>query len=57
MTSRNNPNTRLYDDEADSLLNGDQFPDRLTLLPGASEVERIRIMWGQDLIRDLLDEK
>lgn len=57
MTSKNNPNTRLYDDEAESLLNGDQFPDRLTLLPGASEVERIRIMWGQDLIRDLLDAR
>lgn len=49
---------RLYDDDADSLLRSDVFPDRVTMLPGASVQrthERMRIMWGQDLLRDLLD--
>lgn len=45
----------LYDDQAEELLSGAFFPDRVTLLPGASEVERLRIMWGQELLRDLLD--
>src|SRR5262245_48167626 len=50
---------RLYDDEADTLLKSDSFPDRVTLLPGAGgkvgSGERLRILWGQDLLRDLLD--
>lgn len=49
---------RLYDEDADSLLRSDIFPDRVTLMPGASGQragERVRIMWGQDLLRDLLD--
>lgn len=49
---------RLYDDDADSLLRSDVFPDRVSLVPGdagKSSGERIRIMWGQDLLRDLLD--
>lgn len=50
---------RLYDDEAESLLRSDTFPDRVTLLPGEGGKvlarERIRILWGQDLLRDLLD--
>jgi hypothetical protein len=53
------PAVRLYDDEADSLLKSDLFPDRVTLLPGeAGRIEpgqRIRILWGQDLLRDLID--
>jgi hypothetical protein len=52
-------NARLYDEEADGLLSSDQFPDRVSLLPGATGKirpgERLRIMWGQDLLRDLLD--
>ncbi|MBX3384399.1 MAG: hypothetical protein KF864_12920 [Phycisphaeraceae bacterium] len=51
-------NFRLYDDEAERLLSSDQFPDKVTMLPGAAGQrtgERIRILWGQDLIRDLLD--
>jgi hypothetical protein len=51
-------NFRLYDDEADRLLSSDQFPDKVTMLPGAPGQrtgERIRILWGQDLLRDLLD--
>jgi hypothetical protein len=53
------PDTRLYDDDAESLLMSDQFPDRVSLLPGAGgrvqSGERLRILWGQDLLRDLLD--
>jgi hypothetical protein len=52
-------NLRLYDDDAESLLRSDLFPDRVTLLPGdhgsVRGRERIRILWGQDLLRDLLD--
>lgn len=54
---------RLYDGEADSLMSADFAPERLTLLPsGGGRVERpedagerIRILWGQDMLRDLLD--
>lgn len=53
------PALRLYDDDAESLLRSDSFPDRVTLLPGdhgsVRGRERIRILWGQDLLRDLLD--
>jgi hypothetical protein len=49
---------RLYDGDADSLMTSDH-PDRVTLLPGSSggfaASERLRIMWGQDMLRDLLD--
>ena len=50
---------RLYDDDADRLLNSEMAPDRISLLPGSAGKlrpgERIRIMWGQDMLRDLLD--
>lgn len=50
---------RLYDEEADSLLSSEQFPDRVSLLPGAggklAPGQRLRVQWGQDLLRDLLD--
>ncbi len=56
---------RLYDDDADDLMNSEKFADRVTLLPsgivggggggGAAAPERIRIMWGQDMLRDVLD--
>jgi hypothetical protein len=53
------PDSRLYDDDAEVLLSSEQFPDRVSLLPGASgrvqAGERIRILWGEDLLRDLLD--
>lgn len=53
------PDARLYEDEGDGLLSSDQFPDRVSLLPGPGGKlrpgERLRIMWGQDLLRDLLD--
>lgn len=54
---------RLYDDEAELLMGVEHFADKVTLLPsgpigagiGPGAVERIRIMWGQDMLRDMLD--
>jgi len=50
---------RLYDGEAERLMDCGQYPDHVTLLPGAggklAAGERLRIAWGQDLLRDLLD--
>jgi hypothetical protein len=55
----NLPEARIYDEDAETLLSSEQFPDRVSLLPGSTgrirTAERIRIMWGQDLLRDLLD--
>lgn len=53
------PDARLYDDEGERLLSSDQFPDRVSLLPGPggkiAAGQRLRILWGQDMLRDLLD--
>jgi hypothetical protein len=56
---------RLYDEETDHLISADLAPDRVSLLPGEghahdthnsmSTSERIRILWGQDLFRDVVD--
>lgn len=56
---------RLYDEESDHLMGADLAPDRVTLLPGEghahdthgamSATTRIRVMWGQDLFRDVVD--
>lgn len=50
---------RLYDHGGDDLMDAQQFPDRISLLPGESGKvtggDRIRIMWGQDMLRDVLD--
>jgi hypothetical protein len=56
---------RLYDGEIDSLMAAELAPERVTLLPGhgsqpgnantLSSSGRIRILWGQDLLRDVLD--
>ena len=58
-------NVRLYENETDTLIPADLAPDRVTLLPGQghahdqhgvmSSTQRIRVMWGQDLFRDVLD--
>ncbi|HZW05827.1 MAG TPA: hypothetical protein VFF65_01790 [Phycisphaerales bacterium] len=60
-----NAHIRLYDQETDHLVSAELAPDRVSLLPGAgnahdthgsmSTAERIRIMWGQDLFRDVVD--
>lgn len=53
------PTVRLYDGEGEQLLISDLAPDRVSLLPGAPAEgggsERIRILWGQDMLRDVLD--
>ncbi|QOJ00038.1 MAG: hypothetical protein HRU70_05870 [Phycisphaeraceae bacterium] len=50
---------RLYDEDAGRLLSSDTFADRVTLLPGAggklTPGARLRVLWGQDMLRDLLD--
>lgn len=49
---------RLYEGDADALMSGDHA-ERVSLLPGDSAGlaggERIRILWGQDMLRDMLD--
>ena len=50
---------RLYDAGAEDLVRSEQFPDRVSLLPGRAGPivprERIRVLWGQDMLRDVLD--
>jgi hypothetical protein len=61
MSRIETPGLRLYDDDADLLLSSEQYPDRVSLLPGvrgtggAGAGERIRILWGQDMLRDVID--
>lgn len=49
----------LYDAGAEHLIRSDQFPDRVSLLPGRAgpivSRQRIRVLWGQDMLRDALD--
>ena len=49
---------RLYEGDADALMSGDHA-ERVSLLPGDSSGfsagERLRILWGQDMLRDMLD--
>lgn len=48
---------RIYDGGADDLMGSDQFPDRVSLLRSdrqPAEDATIRIMWGQDLLRDVV---
>ena len=62
MTSRaaDEQSPRLYDDEGDLLLQADQRADRVILMPSgdprhaSTDRDRIRIMWGQHLLADLL---
>lgn len=53
------PDLRLYEGHGEELLPAADAADRVSLLPGASgRVEpgqRIRVLWGQDMLRDLLD--
>ncbi len=57
MTTTAEP--RLYEEGGDELMSFEQFADRVSLLPGeATPIEpshRIRILWGQDMLRDVLD--
>ncbi|CAN5837463.1 hypothetical protein BH11PLA1_BH11PLA1_18690 [soil metagenome] len=59
------PTVRLYDGETDALIRAELAPARISLLPGEGAnptnpsalgaTEHIRVMWGQDLLRDVLD--
>ena len=55
-----NPHPHLYEDEGDLLLEADQRADRVILLPSGDprrashERDRIRILWGQHLLADLV---
>lgn len=57
MPERSAP--RLYDDDADHLMHGPASKERVTLLPSpVGRIEpgqRLRILWGQDMLRDVLD--
>ncbi len=50
---------RLYDGDAEALMSAELSPDRISLLPGAggklAPGQRLRILWGQDMLRDILD--
>jgi len=52
--------SRIYDGEGDVLMGGEKLPDRLILIPDAKPTSkpdptpRLRIMWGQHLLDDLL---
>lgn len=49
---------RIYDGDSDELLSTDLFPERVSLLPGRpgpGAQDRIRILWGHDMLRDVLD--
>lgn len=50
---------RLYDDAADDLMRSEPATDYVTLLPGEQgrlqAGTRLRILWGQDMLRDVLD--
>jgi hypothetical protein len=49
----------LYDGDAAALLSPSSYPDRISLLPAEqtkpTPSDRIRIMWGQDMLSDVLD--
>lgn len=59
MSIKEDEQIKLYDGGAEDLMDSDLAPDRVSLLPGATGKlvpgERIRIMWGQDMLRDVLD--
>jgi len=50
---------RLYDEGGDELMAADAAADHVTLLPGLAGKPQagtdIRIMWGQNMLRDILD--
>jgi len=49
---------RMYDDDGDLLLQADQRSDRVVMMPAGDPRdagrERVRIMWGQHLLADLV---
>ena len=59
MPSSTADTPRIYDEGAEELIHADAFPDRVSLLPGATSPltpgDRIRVMWGQNMLRDVID--
>jgi len=59
MPAADTAEPRIYNDQAEDLMASEQFPDRVSLLPAErTKVEagrRIRILWGQDMLRDVVD--
>lgn len=59
MSIKEDVQIKLYDGGAEDLMDSDLAPDRVSLLPGATGKlvpgERIRILWGLDMLRDVLD--
>ncbi len=59
MSSSAADTPRIYEEGGEELIHADAFPDRVSLLPGASGPltpgDRIRILWGQDMLRDVID--
>jgi hypothetical protein len=54
------PDVRLYDEDGEDLIRSEHAVEKVTLLPVPSPAEphpqqRLRIMWGQDMLADLLD--
>lgn len=60
MTGQHHKSCRIYDGDSDSLMTDQQLAERLVLLPDAppsshpDKAQKIRIMWGQHLLDDLL---
>ena len=55
------PQSRIYDGDGDILMEDQKLHDRLVMLPnnrpadsGPDKLPRIRLMWGQNLLDDLL---
>ncbi|MGD9690893.1 MAG: hypothetical protein AB7K52_14875 [Phycisphaerales bacterium] len=64
MPQPSSAGVRLYDGDSDALVSADLAPERVSLLPGQGGVpehgalasaDHLRIMWGQDMLRDVLD--
>jgi hypothetical protein len=53
------PDVHIYDAGGEDLVHPEEIPDRVSLLPGRAGPivprDRIRILWGQDMLRDVLD--
>lgn len=50
---------KIYEEGAEALLSAEAFQERVSLLPSdtgkITPGARLRIMWGQDMLRDVLD--
>ncbi len=60
MSDTRTDGVRLYDGATEGLVPADVAPDKVSLLPGRHTPEprageSIRILWGQDMLRDILD--